>query len=107
MEDALARDHEVTLFNRGQTNPELFPQVERITGDRDGDLDALAGGSWDAVIDTCGYFPRIVRASAEALAGSVPHYTFISTVSASTTASSGVGSRSAATRHSEALPASR
>jgi 2'-hydroxyisoflavone reductase len=81
VEEALARGHEVTLFNRGQTNPELFPQVERITGDRDGDLSELEGRRWDAVIDTCGYFPRIVRASAEALAGSVEHYTFISTIS--------------------------
>ena len=63
-----ARDHDVTLFNRGQTNPELFPEAERLRGDRDGDLSALAGREWDAVVDTCGYFPRIVRASAEALA---------------------------------------
>ena len=77
----LARGHEVTLFNRGQTNPELFPEAERLTGDRDGGLDALAGRSWDAVVDTCGYFPRIVRASAEALAESVRTYVFISTVS--------------------------
>ncbi len=80
-EDALSRGHEVTLFNRGQTNPELFPEAERITGDRDGSLDALAGRSWDAVIDTCGYFPRIVHASAEALADSVGTYVFISTIS--------------------------
>ena len=71
----------MTLFNRGQTNPELFPEVERLQGDRDGDLSALAGREWDAVVDTCGYFPRIVRASAEALAGSVGHYTFVSTIS--------------------------
>jgi 2'-hydroxyisoflavone reductase len=80
-EDALARGHEVTLFNRGQTNLELFPEVERITGNRDGELEALEGRSWDAVIDTCGYFPRIVRASAEALADSVGTYVFISTIS--------------------------
>jgi 2'-hydroxyisoflavone reductase len=80
-EDALARGHEVTLFNRGQTNPELFPEAERIKGDRDGGLDALAGHNWDAVIDTCGYFPRIVRTSAEALADSVGTYVFISTIS--------------------------
>jgi nucleoside-diphosphate-sugar epimerase len=81
VEDALARGHAVTLFNRGQTNPELFPEAEHITGDRDGGLEALAGRSWDAVVDTCGYFPRIVRASAEALADSVRTYVFISTVS--------------------------
>jgi 2'-hydroxyisoflavone reductase len=81
VEDAVARDHEVTLFNRGQTNPELYPDAEKLRGDRDGDLSALDGHTWDAVVDTCGYFPRIVRASAEALAGSVGHYTFISTIS--------------------------
>jgi nucleoside-diphosphate-sugar epimerase len=81
VESALARGHEVTTFNRGQTNPDLFPQVEKLHGDRDGDLSALEGRSWDAVIDTCGYFPRIVRASAELLSDSVGHYTFISTIS--------------------------
>ncbi len=59
----------------------LFPQVEKLRGDRDGGLDALAGRRWDAVIDTCGYVPRLVRASAELLAGSVDHYTFISSIS--------------------------
>jgi 2'-hydroxyisoflavone reductase len=81
VESALARGDEVTLFNRGQTNPELFPQLEKLHGDRDGDLSALEGRSWDAAVDTCGYFPRIVRASAELLSDSVGHYTFISTIS--------------------------
>jgi 2'-hydroxyisoflavone reductase len=78
---ALERDHEVTLFNRGQSNPGLFPEVTELVGDRDGHLDALASGSWDAVIDTCGYLPRVVRASVELLRGAVPHYTFISSIS--------------------------
>lgn len=78
---ALARDHVVTLFNRGQTNPELFPEVERLRGDRDGGLSVLAGRSWDSVVDTSGYFPRIVRASAEAVAESAAHYTFVSSIS--------------------------
>src|SRR5947209_20587625 len=78
---ALAHGHTVTLFNRGQHNPELYPQVEKLRGDRDGDLDALKGRRWDAVIDTSGYVPRIVRASAEMLAESVDHYTFISSLS--------------------------
>ena len=68
----------MTLFNRGQTNPGLFPEAERLRGDRNGDLSALAGREWDAVVDTCGYFPRIVRASAEALAASAAQYTFVS-----------------------------
>src|SRR5512134_943498 len=65
---ARARGHAVTLFNRGKTRPELFPDVEKLRGDRDGKLDALRGRSWDAVLDTSGYVPRLVRASAELLA---------------------------------------
>jgi 2'-hydroxyisoflavone reductase len=80
---ALARGHRITLFNRGRHGAELFPEVERLRGDRDRDSDmaALAGHTWDAVIDTCGYIPRHVRAAAELLAPSVGHYTFISTIS--------------------------
>ena len=78
---ALARGHELTLFNRGQHNPELYPEVEKLRGDRDGNLTALAGRRWDAVIDTSGYVPRIVRASADLLAPNVGHYTFISSLS--------------------------
>ena len=70
------------MFNRGQSNPGLFPGIDEIRGDRETDLDRLAGRPWDAVIDTSGYLPRIVGASARALAGSVPHYTFISSISA-------------------------
>jgi 2'-hydroxyisoflavone reductase len=81
VEAALVAGHRVTLFNRGQHNPDLFPQVEKLRGDRDGGLDALAGRRWDAVIDTCGYVPRLVRASAGLLAGNVDHYTFISSIS--------------------------
>ena len=78
VEAALARGEEVTLFNRGQTNPELFPEVEKLRGDRDGDLSALEGREWDAVIDPSGYVPRVVRASAKLLRGSVGHYLFVS-----------------------------
>lgn len=78
---ALAAGHQVTLFNRGQHNPDLYPDVEKLRGDRDGGLGALAGRRWDAAIDTCGYVPRLVRSSAELLAGSVEHYTFISSIS--------------------------
>ena len=78
---ARARRHEVTLFNRGKTNPNLFGQVDKIQGDREKDLDQLSG-QWDAVIDTCGYFSRIVRMSAEALKGKVEQYVFISSISA-------------------------
>lgn len=81
VEAALAREHDVTLFNRGQHNPDLYPMVEKLRGDRDGHLAPLQGRQWDAVIDTCGYVPRIVRASAELLASNVGHYTFISSAS--------------------------
>jgi 2'-hydroxyisoflavone reductase len=77
---ALAAGHEVTFFNRGKTNPELYPDVERLIGDRSGALDALRGRSWDAVVDTCGYLPETVRASASALADSGT-YCFVSSIS--------------------------
>ena len=85
VEAAIERGHEVTLFNRGQSNPGLFPGVSELYGNRDGDLaaveEALATEGWEAVIDTCGYIPRVVQASAELLAATVPHYTFISSLS--------------------------
>lgn len=81
VESALSRGHEVTIFNRGQHNPDLFPQVEKLIGDRDGDLTALKGRRWDAVVDTSGYVPRVVRDSAELLMDAVDHYTFISSIS--------------------------
>src|SRR3954449_8670600 len=78
---ALAGGHEVTLFNRGRTNAGLFPDVEHLVGDRDGGLGALAGRTWDAVIDTSGYVPRLLRAPAELLRGAVDHYVFVSSIS--------------------------
>lgn len=81
VEATLARGHEVTLFNRGQHNPDLFPHVEKLRGNRDGDLSALAGRRWDAVIDPSGYVPRIVGDSARLLADAVEHYTFVSSLS--------------------------
>jgi nucleoside-diphosphate-sugar epimerase len=80
VEEALARGHEVTLFNRGETNPELFPEVEKLRGDRRGDLSALADRDWDGVVDPSGYLPQVVRASADLLADRVGHYTFVSTI---------------------------
>lgn len=81
-EAALARGHGVTLFNRGRSHADLFPEVEKLHGNRDGELQVLAGRKWDAVIDTCGYFPRVVKASADFLQNAVDHYTFISSISA-------------------------
>ncbi len=76
---AMYRGHDVTLFNRGRTNPELFPGVETLIGDRDDQLDSLRGGTWDAVIDNSGYVPRHVRDSAELLRDNVGRYLFTST----------------------------
>ncbi len=81
VEAALDHKHEVTLFNRGITNPDLFPQVETIIGDREKYFDKLKGHIWEAVIDTSGYVPRIVRLSAESLEASVTRYVFISSIS--------------------------
>lgn len=78
---AVERGHTVTLFNRGKTNPHLYPDLEKLRGDRDGKLDALKGRSWDAVIDTSAYVPRIAGMSAALLADHVAHYTFVSTIS--------------------------
>jgi 2'-hydroxyisoflavone reductase len=80
VEAALARRHEVTLFNRG-TITDVFPGLEQLRGDRNGDLEALRGRTWDAVIDTSGYIPRQVRATANLLEGNIRHYTFISSIS--------------------------
>lgn len=81
VEDAVARGHGVTVFHRGPAEPEGFPDVEHIHGDRDGGLDALRGRTWDAAIDTCGYRPRVVRDSAQLLIDAVALYVFVSTLS--------------------------
>lgn len=81
VEAALERSHDVTLFNRGKSNPDLFPRLETIIGDREKDVEKLKGRIWDAVIDTSGYFPRIVRLSTEVLEPSVTRYVFISSIS--------------------------
>lgn len=78
---ALAANHEVTLFHRGKTNTDIFPEVEHRIGDRDSDLSSLNEGTWDAVIDTSGYTPKQVHRMAELLKDRVETYTFISTVS--------------------------
>jgi len=81
VEAAKARGWTITLFNRNKTNPHLFPELEKLKGDRNGDLKALEGREWDAVIDTSGYVPRHVRDSATLLKDAVKHYVFISTIS--------------------------
>ena len=82
---ALARNHEITFFNRGKHRGKhpsaALTSVETIYGDRNSDLTKLQGRRWDAVVDTCGYLPRTVRASAEILSHSVDRYVFISSLS--------------------------
>jgi len=78
---ASARGHEVTLFNRGTTGAGLYPELDRVVGDRDGGLEGLRGREWDAVVDTSGYLPRVVGQSAGLLADAVGHYVFVSSIS--------------------------
>lgn len=79
---AIARGHDVTLFNRGQRNAELFPELTKLRGDRNGDLSALVGQSFDSIVDCCGYKPDQMQRTADALGESVAHYVFISSISA-------------------------
>ena len=81
VEAALARGHDVTLFNRGQTNSELFPDVRKIRGDRTEDLSPLSRQDWDVVFDVAAYFPRVVERSVEALRDSIARYVFVSSIS--------------------------
>ena len=78
---ALERGHKVTLFNRGRTNLQLFPDVEKLRGDRSDDLTALEGGEWDVVIDNSASIPRWVRDSAQLLRSSARQYIYTSSIS--------------------------
>lgn len=80
--EALRRGHDVSLFNRGRTDDELFPDLQTFIGDRDNKLDALKGHEWDAVIDNSGYVPRHVADSARLLSNAASHYLFVSSISA-------------------------
>ena len=81
VEAALGDGHELTLFHRGVTNPDLFPEVEHAHGDRDGGLDILAGREWDASVDVSGYLPRLVGDAAELLRDLVARHVYVSTIS--------------------------
>ncbi len=76
---AMVRGHTVTLFNRGRTNTHLFPEAEKLVGDRNGDLTALEGRRWDAVIDNSGYTPAQLQLSVDLLKDAVDQYLFTST----------------------------
>ena len=81
VEYLLARGHTVTLFNRGQTRTDLFPGVEKLSGDRNDDLQSLEGRQWDIVFDNHATLPRWVRQTAELLQDSVSRYVHVSTIS--------------------------
>lgn len=82
VDNALAQGWEVTLYNRGITNPGLYPDLDKRVGDRDtGDYSALDQGEWDVVVDTSCYVPQHARAAATALKDKVGHYVLISTIS--------------------------
>lgn len=82
VEAAISRGHTPILLNRGIQNPDLFPQIERLRGDRDGDMSALEGRRFDAVIDTSTYSPEQAGRVGSILKGAIGHYTFISSISA-------------------------
>src|SRR4029079_13224986 len=80
VDDLVANKHEVTLFSRGKTGAELFPDLEKRRGDRDtGDYASLADESWDAVVDVSGYIPRHVNQAMDAVGDRGGRYLFIST----------------------------
>ena len=78
---ALAAGCEVTLLNRGNHVVRFAQPVEQLQGDRDGDLSALVGRYFDAVIDCSGYTPKQLQHTADVLRGKVDHYVFVSTIS--------------------------
>src|SRR6188508_725228 len=78
---ALERGHTLTFFNRGKTKTDRYPEVERIKGDRNGQIDGLKNREWDVVIDNSGYVPRHARLTAELLAPNVKQYVFVSSIS--------------------------
>lgn len=81
VETALGRGHQVTIFNRGVTAPNMFPQIEQLRGDRDDDLESLKGRKWDVVLDNSGKLPRWVRQTAQLLKPNVDQYIYMSTIS--------------------------
>lgn len=75
---AVERGHRVTIFTRGRREAELPASVVRLIGDRNGQLGALAGKRWDAVIDDSATNPEYVKLSTQLLKDSVGRYVFTS-----------------------------
>ena len=85
VESLLALDIQPTLVHRGRLEPgegALFPAWEHRIGAREDGLRLGPGDTWDAVVDTCGYLPGVVRRGAEELRGRVGRYLYVSSVSA-------------------------
>ena len=79
---ARARGHTMTLFNRGFTNPDLFPDLEHLQGDRnEADYASLEGRTFDAVVDTSAYVPAHVELTAGMAAQWAQHYVLLSSIS--------------------------
>lgn len=81
VEEAARRGHRVTVFHRGEWEPDGFPDVEHLHGDRTSGLEPLAGRSWDAVLDTWAFVPGEVRELADAVGHAIGHYTYVSSLS--------------------------
>lgn len=90
VEHAIGAGHQITLLHRSPADPGLPDGVRRLVGDRDpekggglGEIQKLidAGERFDAVLDMCGYVPRVMQASCELLKDACDLYVFTSTIS--------------------------
>lgn len=80
VECALGRGHTITVFHRGLSNPDLFPDATHVIGDRETDLARLAKKqTFDAVVDTCAFEVPTVRKAARAI--EAPYWVFVSSIS--------------------------
>lgn len=79
--EAIARGHEVSIFHRSEKIPTGTETAIHLKGDRAKDFTNLQSGTWDAVIDVCGYRPHEIHALYDVFAGRISKYVFISTVS--------------------------
>lgn len=81
-ESLIKTDHDITLFNRGKTNSELFPEIKKVIGDREtNDIEKITNQNWDIVFDLSCYYPNSLEKLLNSLKGKVGKYVFVSTVS--------------------------